>query len=139
MEPHQAFLLIDENLSPQLVRLAAMRGFRAVHVNDVNLATRDDKHITRYAIQRDMIVVTRNVADFEDLYRQRKLHPGLVFLVGLQADNLMRSEQATLFAMALDQIINSEPIQEVISVRKIGESEKGIDADILRYELPPHA
>lgn len=138
MEAGQIFLLIDENLSPRLVRAAALRGFRAVHVNDVSLTTRDDKQITRYALRREMILVTRNMLEFEERYRTTKMHPGLVFIVADAALKLTRARQATLFDLALTEIFRSEPVQEAILVRMTGETPAGLVYELKRYELPSH-
>ena len=75
MGPYQLALLFDENLSPGPVKLAAKRGFKAVHINSTHLMTRDDKSIARYAIGRGMILATRNVVDFEKIYSRRELPP----------------------------------------------------------------
>ena len=131
-------LLIDENLSLSLVKLAARRGMRAIHVNNVRLRTCDDKHVARYAIEHGLIVVTRNWVDFQAIYSGRLLHPGLVFLISDRDVSFKRHDQVSLFGAALDQIEVSEPIQEAIALHFHGRSIGGIDYSVVRYQLPPH-
>src|SRR5262245_1220238 len=98
LQPSQFKLLIDENLSPSLVRLARRRGFHAVHVNEINLRTAGDKHIARYAVGSGMILVTNNVGDFTRLYQRRLLHPGLIFLQCNVKGTFTDRSQATMLS-----------------------------------------
>ncbi len=138
MEPHRFFLLIDEQLSRLLVKTAALRGFRAVHVNDVGLNTRHDKQIARYAVEHDMIVVTRNRSDFEQIYWRRELHPGLIFLVANDGQPFSAEDQAAMLDAALDELLVGEPIQEAIVISLLGENESGLRMSVARHPLPPH-
>src|SRR5207247_7724903 len=54
-QPHQFGLLIDENLTPALVKVALRRGFPARHVNDVNLRTAKDAAVARYALRHNLV------------------------------------------------------------------------------------
>lgn len=139
VEPHQVFLLIDENLSPQLVKTAVARGFRAVHVNHVGLTTKHDKSVARYAVDHDMIVVTRNRADFERMYARRALHPGLVFLIADRDMTFSVAEQADMLSASLDEIIANEPIQQAILVELLGEAADGLALRMTRIDLPAEA
>jgi hypothetical protein len=78
VQPHQFGLLIDENLTPDLVKIARQRRFRARHVNEVNLRTSSDAAVARFALEEGLVVVTSNMADFRKLYARRKMHPGLI-------------------------------------------------------------
>ena len=115
-----------------------MRGFRAVHVNSTKLRTRADKQIARYAVRRGMILVTNNTRDFERMYRGRRLHPGLVFLVSDTEAGLARESQLMLLDAALDEILREEPIQEIILVKQTSPDTEGRDIVVARLELPPH-
>lgn len=90
-KPHQFQLLIDENLTPALVKFARSRGFSSRHVNDVNLQGKSDKEVVNYAIKNSLVVVTNNMADFRSRYRHRKLHPGLIFLA-CEVDEIFTKE-----------------------------------------------
>jgi predicted nuclease of predicted toxin-antitoxin system len=138
VEPHRFSLLIDENLTPELVKLARSRGFRAVHVNEVNLRTLDDARVARYALEHDMILVTNNMADFRRLYIRQELHPGLIFLAAKQDEAFTRVNQVALFNHALDEILRDEPIQEAILVTLSAEHSGELEIEVTRYELPTH-
>jgi predicted nuclease of predicted toxin-antitoxin system len=71
-------LLIDENLSPLLVRWANELGIAASAVIYVGLQGKPDLDIWRYAYENDQIVVTVNVGDFISLAKGVELHPGVI-------------------------------------------------------------
>jgi predicted nuclease of predicted toxin-antitoxin system len=136
--PHQFGLLIDENLTPDLVRIARRRGFRARHVNEVKLRTRSDVAVARFALREGLIVVTNNIVDFRKLYARRKLHPGLIFLAGKE-ESLSRANQATLLGVALDDILANDLVHEVVLVRLLADLGSEIDYELTRHALPPHS
>jgi len=84
-------LLIDENLSPELVQRLAAKGVAAVHVANIGLPGESDPEEWRYAFDHDQIVVTVNAADFLHLAKTSELHPGLVVL--RTVGGLTREEQ----------------------------------------------
>lgn len=107
-------LLIDENLSPSLVEVAARRGYHAAHVRDVGLLQAKDWTILRFVLDKDWTLVTNNVAEFRARYRQTApLHAGLVCLISV---DLGRAVQRHAFSYALDgldenpDLINKEMI-----------------------------
>lgn len=139
VKPHQFNLLIDENLTPGLVKFARGRGFKALHVNEVDLRTTSDKAVAQHALKHEMIVVTNNMVDFRKLYAKRKLHPGLIFLSATDEQTFTRENQAALFNVALDEILANDILQEVVLVKLLGEDEEGeIDYELTRHELPKH-
>jgi predicted nuclease of predicted toxin-antitoxin system len=105
LQPHQFGLLIDENLSPALVKFAGSRGFYTRHVNEVNLRTTTDKAVATFAIAHNLVVVTNNMADFRRHYRKRKFHPGLIFLACDIDEIFTKENQAALLNVALDEIL----------------------------------
>jgi predicted nuclease of predicted toxin-antitoxin system len=138
VKPYQ-FNLIDENLTPGLVKFARSRGFLASHVNDVDLRTASDKAVAQHALKHEMIVVTNNMVDFRKLYARRKLHPGLVFVSATDEQTFTRENQAALFNVALDEILATDILQEVLLVNLVAEDEEGeIEYEITRHELPKH-
>lgn len=134
--PGQFKLLIDENLSPKLVKFARRRGFPATHVNEVNLRTADDKHIARYAVDNGMILVTNNMADFTRLYQRRELHPGLIFLQCDVKGIFNDRNQATMLSAVLDELIQNDLIQEALRINLIEDTGNGLIWRVTRYRLP---
>ncbi len=135
--PHQFDLLIDENLTLDLVKVARSRGFPARHVNDVGLRTASDKAVARFAIRRGLVVVTNNMADFRRIYARRRLHPGLIFLTAVDEDAFTRTNQAVLLNIALDDILANDLLQEVVLVRLLSDTKSDLDYELTRHELPP--
>jgi predicted nuclease of predicted toxin-antitoxin system len=112
---HLAFL-IDENLSPELARLAQARGLRALHVTWAGLAGKPDHQVAAYAVGRDFILVTNNVEDFRRLYRRMEHHPGVIFLSVSDVDTMDRNAQRAMFEDGLKHALESEPLNEAITV-----------------------
>jgi predicted nuclease of predicted toxin-antitoxin system len=92
--------LVDENLSPALVKPARGRGFEAMHVNHLGLRTETDWDLLKIIAEQDWILVTNNAIEFRGRYKEIELHPGVVFLVPA----VRRPEQVRLFESALDHI-----------------------------------
>jgi len=83
-------LLLDENLSPRLVAMAAGLGIYAFHAAHVGLQGRSDPDVFRYAFNKDAAVVTANAGDYITLARRAKLHAGLI---ALRVPSLAAAEQ----------------------------------------------
>jgi predicted nuclease of predicted toxin-antitoxin system len=82
-------LLLDENISPALVRLLADIGVYSQSVPHVGLAGRTDRVVWEYALDHDFAVVTTNARDFIELL-DAPAHPGLIVL---RESGLSRQEQ----------------------------------------------
>jgi len=82
-------LLLDENISPALVRLLADIGAYSQSVPHVGLSGRADHAVWQYALDHDFAVVTTNARDFIELL-DAPLHPGLIVL---RESGLSRQEQ----------------------------------------------
>jgi len=82
-------LLLDENISPALVRRLADLGVCAQSVPHVGLSGRLDHEIWKYAQDHDFAVVTTNARDFIPLL-DVEVHPGLIVL---RESGLTRDEQ----------------------------------------------
>lgn len=125
--------LVDECLSPGLVPLARERGHtESTHVTWVGLRSRKDWSIVRRAVDDGYVLVTNNTTDFTSLLAREEVHPGLICLN--VAPGLMTLEvQMTLFALALDRIGVSEPVNEILEITL----ERDRSVTIARYELPP--
>ena len=98
-------LLVDENLSPELVRRLAAKGVAAVHVAHIGMPGASDPEVWRYAFDHDQIVVTINAADFLHLAAAVELHPGLVVL--RVTGGLSRDEQWAWVEPVVDWLIAS--------------------------------
>jgi predicted nuclease of predicted toxin-antitoxin system len=116
---HLAFL-IDENLSPDLAKLAQARGYRALHATWARLQGKPDHRVAEFAASRDFILVTNDLVDFQRIYRGRKDHPGIIFLWVSDPDLMDRQMQETMFEAGLVQAVQDEPLNEAIYVRLDG-------------------
>ena len=105
--------LLDENISPALVRLLADVGVYSQSVPHVGLAGRTDHVVWQYALDHDFAVVTTNARDFIELL-DAPVHPGLIVL---RENGLSRQEQG------------ERPIPVVDHVKKSG------DEDVLMNKL----
>jgi predicted nuclease of predicted toxin-antitoxin system len=124
--------LIDECLTPDLVAIARARGYgESTHVTWLGLRSRKDWSITRRAINDRHVLVTNNTTDFMSLLRREKVHAGLVCLN--VAHGLMSLDvQKWLFALALDRLCDSEPINEMLEIALMDDRSVRIE----RYDLP---
>lgn len=82
-------LLLDENISPALVRLLAQDEVYSQSVPHVGLAGRADHFLWQFALENDFAVVTTNARDFIALL-DVPVHPGLIVL---RESGLSRQEQ----------------------------------------------
>jgi predicted nuclease of predicted toxin-antitoxin system len=108
-------LLIDEQLSPRLVKWLAERDIHAQHVAHLGLAGTADPDIWLYAYAHDFAVVTMNARDFLRLAAGVPLHPGLIVL---RESGLTRDEQWARVSAAVDCLLEmNEPlVNRVIEV-----------------------
>jgi predicted nuclease of predicted toxin-antitoxin system len=72
-------LLLDEHISPALVRKLGEKGLYAEAVAHVGLSGEPDEHIWNNALEHDFTVVTTNARDFIRLLNMEE-HPGLIVL-----------------------------------------------------------
>ena len=120
--------LIDECLSPALVRIAQQSGHEAYHLAHLGRAGAEDWEIVALAIARDLILVTNNASDFRRLYAAQELHPGLVILV----PNAEREMQRQLFHAALGRLREiGDPVNRALEVDR-----RGDDVIFNDYDLP---
>ena len=119
--------LIDECLSPKLVKIARDQGFvESQRVNWVGLQSREDWRIVRRAVEDDFVLVTNNTTDFKELVGHQEIRAGLVCLTAKHP--LMSLEvQCCLFELALTELDAGEPVNEVIEVSLIAEGKFSIN------------
>jgi predicted nuclease of predicted toxin-antitoxin system len=75
-----AVILLDENMSPRVVRSLWDRDVDAVHVRDRGLLGAADHEIWKFAKQEVRTIVTINGRDFRKLARNSQDHPGVVVI-----------------------------------------------------------
>ena len=85
-------LLLDENISPTLVRRFAELGVFAQSVPHVGLAGAPDRAVWGYAAANDMVVVTANVRDFLTL-ADLDIHAGLIVLLEGELNHIEQFER----------------------------------------------
>jgi len=124
--------LIDECLSPELAELARARGFtESMHVTRLGLTSAKDWTITRRAVDDGFILMTNNTADFTALYGREELHVGLVCL-NAAPGTMSLDLQKRLFLLALAELEETEPYNEVLEITASAKGEITVD----RYDLP---
>ena len=130
--------LIDEDLSPELADLATARGFHALAVTrNIKLRSRGDHIIARYAVDNDLILVTNNRVDFERIYQNRELHPGLVFLTTEHPKLRKLVNQKYMMAKALDEVERKNLLQEALLITaRTGKVPGEFRLSIERFYLP---
>jgi predicted nuclease of predicted toxin-antitoxin system len=121
--------LVDECLSPVLVNAAREASFEAYHLAHIGGASWADWRITRYAVARDMILITNNATDFRALYERQELHPGLLILV----PSVEREQQIRLLQVALARLVQlPDLVNKVLEVHLEPGGER-----LELYDLPP--
>jgi hypothetical protein len=132
-----AGFLIDECLSHDLIEIIAARGYhaRAVTLNK-KLRGRGDHIIFRYSIDENLILVTNNIVDFERIYQENEVHPGLVFFAPSHSKLRKFKYQSLMIQLAIDDIEEEEPIQQVIYISAVSVKGVGVQISTDRYYLP---
>lgn len=133
-------LLIDECLSPELVRLARDRGHgESSHVVWMKKGGWKDWGLKSFILDGDWTFVTKNSVDFrgsasnpgaKGQYANVAVHAGLICLNGPQSMDL--NMQLELFELALDEIAVGDLVNQVLEVT-LGDDDQ---FRVLRYALP---
>ncbi len=111
--------LLDEDVSPTHVSRIAARGFFAQHVAHLGLAGTKDWAVVPYAVERSLVIITKNVDDFLALASSTPLHPGMIVL---RDGRLRVPDEWAWIAPVLDHLkaTGLDPINIVIDVRGPG-------------------
>lgn len=117
--------LIDENLSPSLVKTANAHGYLAFHVNHRGLSSFRDEQVLRYLLDEDLTLVTNNWDDFRPMLGREVVHPGAIIL-----PNVRRSRQIELFGFALS-VIGEHRLDMVNTALDVA-----ADGTVTRYPWP---
>lgn len=134
-------LMIDENLSPTLVRQASDKGFVCAHVNHLGLTGLKDWALKTTILEGDWTFITNNGSDFRGpaknpgshgVYADISLHAGLICVDAPGGLNLER--QKRLFELILSNLIEvgdltNQVLEVVLSVDG--------SVALIRYSMPP--
>jgi hypothetical protein len=134
-------LLVDECLSPELVKLAHRRGYaEATHVVWLGKSGWKDWRLKRFILEGDWTFVTNNSVDFrgparnpgsKGQYADVALHAGLICLNG-PSEGMDLDTMLDLFEIALDELDrDGDLLNHVIEV-----TATAADIHVLRYMLP---
>jgi predicted nuclease of predicted toxin-antitoxin system len=78
--PSDVRLLLDENISPNIVSRLWEIGVDTVHVRDRAKLRAPDYRILAFAVRENRAVVTIDVADFEKLVGKKQQHSGILVI-----------------------------------------------------------
>jgi len=132
-----AGFLIDECLSQELANQAQEHGYFALAASRMwRLRKRDDYRVARYALDRDLILVTNDQYDFEGIYEQFEIHPGIVFITAGRSKLRELRYQQAMFEITLDAIEERDPTCEAILVTARDGKGRRVDINIKRYAFP---
>ena len=96
-------ILLDEHVSPSLVRKLDDKGVFAVAATHVGLSGEPDAKIWNYAFENDFVVVTGNARDFIRLLNV-EVHPGLIVL---REGGLTRDEHWDRIRPVIEHVLES--------------------------------
>lgn len=120
-------LLVDECLSPALVRVAHEHGFEAHHVVHLGWESRSDAYLFQRLIEDEFTLVTNNWRDFRPMLQRTGLHAGAIIL-----PNVVREKQIRLLDLALRAALElSDPPDLMNTVLEVD-----TDGSVRTYELP---
>lgn len=130
--------LIDECLSPKLVRMAHLSGHQATSVRDRGWCGLPDREIIRRTIEGEFTLVTNNSVDFRGknppgpggLFAFEELHAGLLCI---NTDQIVMPLEIQTAAFAC--VLNRLPRDLVNRVLEITAHEDGSHT-LVEYELP---
>jgi predicted nuclease of predicted toxin-antitoxin system len=108
--PPMIQFLIDECLTPELVRVAAQHGFGAYHVSHRGWNSKKDSFLLQRLLEDDLTLVTNNWKDFRPMLRRARLHAGAVVV-----PNVALTHQRRLFDLALRAIRIAEPPLDMVN------------------------
>ena len=133
--------LIDECLSPELVKLACDRGYgESSHVVWRHLQGKKDWELKPFNLDGDWTFVTRNSVEFRGpssrpgsrgQYANVEIHAGLVCLNGPDGTDL--DAHIEMFEQALDELAgDADLVNQVLEITL----DDGEELHTLRYRLP---
>jgi predicted nuclease of predicted toxin-antitoxin system len=94
-------LLVDENLSPDLIPLLSQRFPGSVHVRDVDLASAPDPFVWEYARKNGFSIITQD----SDFHERSFLYGAPPKVIWVRIGNVPASVVASFIALRLDRIM----------------------------------
>jgi predicted nuclease of predicted toxin-antitoxin system len=129
--------LIDECLSQELADQAQELGYFALAANRMwRLRKRDDYRVARYALDRDLVLVTNDQYDFEAIYEQLEIHPGIVFITAGRPKLRELRYQQRMFSMVLDEIEERDPVNTAILLTAREGKGRRVEINMRLYTFP---
>jgi predicted nuclease of predicted toxin-antitoxin system len=114
--------LLDENVSPSIVRPLSESGHDVYHVRDRGLMGQPDHVIWRHAVDENRILVTINARDFVRLARREELHGGLVtFPSGSRPNEQLLSIVRAIDRLEADHAQGRDPMNRWLDIGDDGE------------------
>ena len=89
-----------------------------------------------FAIDRNLVLVTNDRYDFETIYEQHEIHPGLVFITSGRSKLRELKYQLAMFELVLDSVEESDPVSEAIMVTAKQGRGRQVNLNIVRYAFP---
>jgi predicted nuclease of predicted toxin-antitoxin system len=132
-----AGFLIDECLSGELADLAIEHDYYALATTQMGRwRGRNDYNVARFAIDRDLVLVTNDQHDFEAIYERIEIHPGIVFITAGRPKLRELKYQLAMFALVLEQVEEGDPMSEAILVTAKEGRGRQVRLTISRYAFP---
>lgn len=119
-------ILVDECLSPALVKTAKLRGYDSSHVTFMAKSGWQDYNLVDLIVSGDYLFVTNNGRDFRKLMAEQAIHNGLIVFI----PRAKATQQIAFFEAALDFIETlGDTVNRLIEVHAVD--------DIRLSNLPP--
>ena len=114
--------LLDENVSPTIVRSLSAVGHDVYHVRDRGLIGQPDHVIWRRAVDEDRVLVTINAGDFVRLAEREELHGGLLtFPSGSRPDDQLALILRAIERFSADRAQGEDSLNRWLNIRGNGE------------------
>ena len=127
-------LLVDEDLTPRLTRVAHTAGYDATSVRDRGRLGSRDLEVATLALDEERVLVTNNIGHFLRLAVQRGIHPGIIHLPLGTADAMCVHLDAALRYIKAHyrEVARTESEFMINRVIEISQTD-----DCSEYEWPP--
>jgi hypothetical protein len=132
-------LLVDECLSPELVKIANARGYEAAHAVHRGWGGYKDRQLMKEILEGDWTLVTNNAVDFRGPtgagghFGRAGIHAGLICLGCREGMDL--DMQRDLFEAALDELDQvGDLVNKVLEVEVASPDDARFD--VRTYSLP---
>jgi hypothetical protein len=102
----------------------------------LRLRKRDDYRVARFALDRNLVLVTNDMYDLANVYAGVDVHPGIVFITAGHSKLRELPYQQKMFAAVLDELEYADPMSEALLVT--GKPGKGrtVSISLKRYPFP---